>query len=83
MDDAKKDTVLPKCIGGPRVHLLLGVENTKLDPVLIKILLSGIAVYLSPFKDIYGSRIIFAGLHKSFTRHMMVLRMNCPMLYFL
>ena len=39
-----------------------------LDPVLIKVLPSGVAVYLSPFKDVYGSRIIFAGPHKSFTR---------------
>ncbi|MBZ5782037.1 hypothetical protein K8366_23975, partial [Klebsiella aerogenes] len=42
--------------------------NTNLDPALIKILPSGIAVYLSPFKDIYGSRLIFAGPHSSFTK---------------
>ncbi len=44
------------------------IKNTNLDPVLIKVLPSGVAVYLSPFKDVYGSRIIFAGPHKSFTR---------------
>ena len=64
----EKDVVLPEKIGGSRVHLLLGIKNTNLDPVLIKVLSSGIAVYLSPFKDIYGSRVIFAGPHKSFTR---------------
>ena len=48
--------------------MLLGIKNTNLDPVLIKILASGIAVYLSPFKDIYGSRLIFAGPHRSFTK---------------
>ena len=55
-------------MGGSIVHLLLGIKNTNLDPVLIKVLPSGVAVYLSPFKDVYGSRIIFAGPHKSFTR---------------
>ena len=40
-----------------------------LDPVLVKVLSSGIAVYLSPFKDIYGSRMIFPGPHKSFTKN--------------
>ena len=35
---------------------------------MIKILESGIAVYLSPFKDVYGSHLIFAGPHKSFTK---------------
>ena len=64
----EKDVALPEKVGGSRVHLLLGIKNTNLDPVLIKILESGIAVYLSPFKDIYGSRLIFAGPHKSFTK---------------
>ena len=68
VDEAEKDVVLLERVGGSRVHLLLGIKNTNLDPVLIKVLPSGIAVYLSPFKDIYGSRMIFAGPHKSFTR---------------
>ena len=67
-EGSEKDVVLPKRVGGSRVHLLLRIKNTNLDPVLVKVLPSGIAVYLSPFKDIYGSRIIFAGPHKSFTR---------------
>ena len=57
--------ILPNQVGGSRVHLLLGIKNTNLDPVLIKKLPSGIGVYRSPFKDVYGSRIIFAGPHKS------------------
>ena len=40
-----------------------------MKPVLVKVLPSGIAVYLSTFKDIYGSRMIFAGPHKSFTKY--------------
>ena len=64
----ENDAVLPERVGGSRVHLLLGIKNTNLDPVLVKILPSGVAVYRSPFKDIYGSRMIFAGPHKSFTK---------------
>ena len=56
-DGAEKDVVLPKRVGGSRVHLLLGIKNTNLDPVLVKVLPSGIAVYHSLFKDIYGSRM--------------------------
>jgi hypothetical protein len=66
--DKEKAQALPEKIGGSRVHLLLGIKNTNLDPVLIKVLPSGVAVYLSPFKDIYGSRLIFAGPHRSFTK---------------
>ena len=61
-----KDTILPEKVGGSKVQLLL--KNTKLDPVLVKILPSGIAVYRSPFKDVYGSRLIFGGPHKSFIK---------------
>ena len=49
------------------MHLLLGIKNTKLHPKLVKILPSGVGVFLSPFKDKWGSRIIFAGPHKAFT----------------
>ena len=63
----ERDVLLPRCVGGSKVYLLLGIKNTNLDPILLKRLPSGVAVYLSPFKDVYGSRIIFAGPHKSFT----------------
>lgn len=66
-EDHERDIILPRHVGGSRVHLLLGIKNTNLDPVLLKRLPSGIAVYLSPFKDVYGSGIIFAGPHKFFT----------------
>ena len=39
-----------------------------MDPGLLKILPSGVGVYLNTFTDIYGSRIIFAGRNKVFTR---------------
>jgi len=66
--EEEEDQVLPKKVGGSKVHLLLGIKNTNLNPALIKVLPSGIAVYLSPFRDIYGSRLIFAGPHRSFTK---------------
>ena len=67
-EDEEKVLALPEKVGGSKVHLLLGIKNTNLDPVLIKVLPSGVAVYLSPFKDVYGSRLIFAGPHRSFTK---------------
>ena len=59
--------LLPKYMGGSEVHLLLGIKNTNLDPVWIKTLPSGVAVYQSVFKDIWDSDLIFAGPHKTFT----------------
>ena len=48
--------------------LLIGIKKIKLDPVLIKVLDSGVGVYRSPFTDIVGSLILFAGPHPSLTR---------------
>ena len=67
-EEISDDEILPAEIGGSKVHLLVGVKNTKLSPVLIKTLKSGVGVYKSPFKDVYGSRIIFAGPHSSFSK---------------
>ena len=63
----EENIALSKTAGGSEVQLLLGIKNTHLDPVLLKRLPSGVGVYLSPFKDVWGSRIIFAGPHKAFT----------------
>ena len=49
------------------MHLLLGIKTTNPDPVWIKTLPSGVAVYQSVIKDIWSSDLIFAGPHKSFT----------------
>ena len=65
--DGEKENILPKTVGGSKVHLLLGIKNTKIQPVLIKVLPSGVGVYLSPFKDVDGSRIIYAEPSKCFT----------------
>ena len=63
-----KPEPVPKYTGGGKVGLLLGLKNPRLHPVLIKTLDSGVAVYKSPFKDVFGSCIIFAGPHKAFTK---------------
>ena len=34
--DSEKENVLPKTVGGSKVHLLLGIKNTKIQPVLSK-----------------------------------------------
>ena len=59
--------LLPEYVGGSNVKLLIGIKNTNLVPVLIKTLKSGVGVYRRPFKDIIGSRIIFAGPHAAIT----------------
>ena len=65
---SERDVILPEKIGGAKVHLLIGIKNANLTPVLDRILESGVAVYTSPFKDIYGSNKIFAGRHETFTK---------------
>ena len=67
-DLTEKSYILPKTVGGTKGHLLLGVKNTCIQPVLIRVLPCGVGVYLSPFKDVWGSRIIFAGLSKVYTQ---------------
>ena len=66
--ESEKEYVLLKTVGGSRVHLLLGVKNTRIQPVLLWVLSSGVGMYLSLFKDVWGSRIIFAGPSKFFTQ---------------
>ena len=60
--------ILPEKVGGTKVHLLLGIKIPQIQSVLIKVLLSGVGVYLSLFKDVWGSRIIFSRPSKIFTQ---------------
>ena len=55
-------------VRGTKVHLLLGVKNTRFQLTLLRVLSPGVRVYLSSFKDVWGSRIIFAGPSKLFTK---------------
>ena len=41
---AEMKYILPETVGGTKVHLLLGVKNTRTQPVLIRVLPSGIGV---------------------------------------
>ena len=50
------------------MHLLLGIKNTRIQPTLLKVLPSGVGVYLNPLKDVWRSRIIFTGPNKVFTK---------------
>ena len=65
---AELEYALPETVGGSKVHLLLGIKNTRIQPTLMRVLQSGVGVYLSSFKDIWGSRIIFGGPNKVFTK---------------
>jgi len=67
VDDNLKYLPLPPYVAGSQVHLLLGIKNTYINPTLIAVLPSGVGVYKSPFTDIFGSNIIFAGPHSTFT----------------
>ena len=62
------EQVLPKTVGGTKVHILIGIKITRLQPTLLKVLPSGVGVYLSSFKDVWGSSIMFAGPHKVFSK---------------
>ena len=59
---------LPEYAAGDEVKLLIGIKNNHLNPTIITILPSGVGVYRSPFIDIFGSRLIYAGPHSSFSR---------------
>ena len=65
--EADHSSPLPPCIRGSQVDILVGIRNTALIPTLITILPSGVGVFQSKLWDIYGSNIIFAGPHKSFS----------------
>ena len=47
--DSESEFTLPQSVGGTKVHLIMGIKNTRIQPTLL---------YLSLFKDIWGSRII-------------------------
>ena len=81
-------TPLPKCAGGGTVGLLLGIQDIRLDPVLVGTLLLGIGVYQCPFVDIWGSSRAFASPYPSFqftgteieSTSMMIHLLNSPSL---
>ena len=60
--------VLSETVGGTKVHLLLGIKTTRIQTTLLRVLSSGVGVYLNPFKDVWGSKIMCAGPNKVFTQ---------------
>ncbi len=59
--------VFPQEIGGAPVKLLIGIRSTQLSPVLKFTLPSGLCVYDSKFRDVYGATLCFGGPHEVFT----------------
>ncbi len=60
--------VFPQEIGGAPVKLLIGIPSTQLAPVLKFTLPSGLCVYDSKFRNVYGATLCFGGPHEVFTR---------------
>ncbi len=60
--------VFPQEIRGAPVKLLIGIRSTQLAPVLKFTLPSGLCVYDSKFRDVYGATLCFSGPHEVFTR---------------
>jgi hypothetical protein len=58
----------PKCLGGDRVKLLIGIKSTGLAPKLHFSLPNGLGIYISALVDIYGSNICYGGTHEIFTK---------------
>ena len=63
-----EETKLPVSVGGTQVRLLLGIKDVRLQPKFLFELDSGIAVYRSPFTDVYGTDLCYGGSHPSISR---------------
>ena len=48
--------VLPQTVGGTKVHLLLGIKKTRIQPILLRVLPSGVGVYQENSDDILETR---------------------------
>ena len=60
-------TAFPEYIGGDSIKLLVGLKNAELEPVCVMNLPSGIGLYRSVFKDVFGSVYCFGGPHRIFS----------------
>ncbi len=60
--------MFPQEIGGAPDKLLIGIRSTQLAPVLEFTLPSGLCVYESKFRDVYGATLCFGGPHEVFTK---------------
>ena len=73
-----EETRLPPSVGGTQVRLLLGIEDVRLQPKFLFELDSGIAVYRSPFTDVYGTDLCYGGSHASISRQSPVTNLYLP-----
>ena len=62
-----EDEIFPPYIGGGPVKLLIGIGDPLLEPERIFTLPTGLAIYRSAIKDIYGSYMCIGGPHPSFS----------------
>jgi hypothetical protein len=60
--------MFPQEIRGAPVKLLIGIRSTQLAPVLKFTLPSGLCVYESKLRYVYGATLCFGGPHEVFTR---------------
>jgi hypothetical protein len=60
--------IFPLETGGGVVRLLIGIRSTQLAPALRMSLPSGLCVYESKFRDVYGATLCFGGPHEVFTQ---------------
>ena len=65
--DIHPATPMPSHIGGSAIKLLIGLKNPELEPVCVFNLPSGIGLYRSPFKDVFGSVYCFGGPNRIFS----------------
>ena len=55
----------PIISGGSDIQLIIGIKQSILFPTKLMVLKSGLQVWRSQIKDVYGSTLIFAGPHES------------------
>ena len=65
--DLHPGTPLPSYVGSERIGLLIGLKCPEIEPTCVFTLPSGIGLYKSQFKDIFGSYYCYGGPHESFT----------------
>ena len=60
---------LPMQVGGMKAGLIIGLPTPSLQPVIIMCLPSGLLVAKSRLTDIFGSRIVFGGMHDNYRKY--------------
>jgi len=58
----------PKYVGGDEIKMIIGIKDSYLMPKLLMTLPSGLMVFRSSIKDVYGSYLMFGGPHHSVTQ---------------